>query len=105
MGQLIDVDRAKFRLNNAIYELARSGAQPYEIGAVTGFIRWLNTLPAVDAVPVTRCKDCYHFMEYTPTYSAVCGFDGACRVYRGHTTGDREGRMNDDFCSRGRPLK
>ena len=53
--------------------------------------------PAVDAVPVVRCKDCKHFREVrTKRYKQLIRM--CCRMGR-H---DMEFRVNaDDFCSYG----
>ena len=48
--------------------------------------------PAVDAVPVTRCKDCKH---YSQTLTGPSGF-GSCHYCIYPTP--------DDFCSRGEPV-
>jgi hypothetical protein len=32
-------------------------------------IRYLNTLPTVDAVPVVRCKDCKHMRTHKRCYT------------------------------------
>lgn len=34
-------------------------------------IRYLNTLPTVDAVPVVRCKDCKHLRTHKRCYTCL----------------------------------
>ena len=62
----------------------------------------IENLPAVDAEPVVRCKDCKHFMEFTETYRERFKFDGSCRLLVGFTDCDREMRKYTDYCSNGK---
>ena len=53
-----------------------------EKGAFMESLRFIEKAPAVDAVPVVRCKDCKHY--------------AACKRY-----GDLSRPNDDDFCSYG----
>lgn len=68
-------------------------------------VRRLHEVPAVDAVPVARCKECEHAERYERT-------DGTAGYYCGHPQntfayGERWDRVfkpvkeADDFCSYG----
>ena len=50
--------------------------------------------PTVDAVVVTRCKDCVHWDDDPDTYGANCGPKGKCMK-------SFETMCADDFCSYG----
>ena len=53
------------------------------------FISTLIHLPAVDAVPVIRCRDCEHFIDMSGTsYPSYC--------YK-HTTFDADGEFDNVF--------
>ena len=57
--------------------------------------------PAVDAVPVVRCKDCNLFIPYTEAHRKASGFDGDCAFLAGYADCDRECVHEMDFCSKG----
>ena len=63
----------------------------------------LNSVPAVDAVEVVRCKDCKQFMEYTKQYKrCVEGADGDCRIRLFHSCEKQFIACKySDFCSYG----
>ena len=65
------------------------------------FLRWIRKAPAVDAVPVVRCKECKNFMPYTEKYRNGCGFDGDCAILVGFADCERECVHGMDFCSKG----
>ena len=72
--------------------LSAKGLECCVLGEV---IDLLKATPAVDAVEVTRCRDCKHF-KYT-----VCGI-GECGCTRFHIPGHPDPTMRpDDFCSCG----
>lgn len=56
----------------------------------------LNGIPAVDAVVVTRCKDCVHGDDDPDTYGADDGPKGKCMK-------SFETMCANDFCSYGEP--
>ena len=49
--RLIDADAAKLTAND--YAMFRC-----QLGGLVDVVEFLNDMPAVDAVPVVRCKDC-----------------------------------------------
>ena len=53
----------------------------------------LENAPAVDAVPVVRCKDCYYYeqLPYAPELGKLCVLSATWRVPM----------KEDDFCSCG----
>ena len=52
----------------------------------------INEMPTIDAVPVVRCKDCKHFMEFEKPLGK---WPGLCRYYNFHSV------KKNDFCSCG----
>lgn len=87
-----------------IFSVWRSMPKPASIASLTDAI---NQTPAVDSVPVVRCKGCEHSERYERT-------DGTAGYYCGHPQntfvyGDRWDRVfkpvkkPDDFCSFGEP--
>lgn len=52
---------------------------------------WLESQPAVDAVPVVRCKDCEHWRLYEPDVDV-----GRCVKHNDHLA-----RWDADYCSYG----
>lgn len=54
----------------------------------------IDDAPTVDAVPVTRCKDCVHWDDDPDTYGADDGPKGKCMK-------SFETMCADDFCSYG----
>ena len=61
----------------------------------------IKDAPAIDAVPVVRCKDCNRFMPYTEAHRKASGFDGDCAFLAGYADCDRECVHEMDFCSKG----
>ena len=55
MGKLIDAETVKEYLKRVIW------------GADRKIDGWVEVMPAVDAVPVVRCKDCAHCFELVDT--------------------------------------
>lgn len=90
------------RLINADYVLGH--LKPYEPSdekwSVTGgtalrlIHKAVNNAPTVDAVVVTRCKDCVHWDDDPDTYGTDCGPKGKCMK-------SFETMCADDFCSYG----
>lgn len=67
-------------------------------------VRYLETLPTVDAVPVMRCKDCKSYMAETQERCNALKVNpfGWCLRQRKLNEADyREIRNDDDFCSYG----
>ena len=54
----------------------------------------IDNAPTVDAVVVTRCKDCVHWDDDPDTYGTDCGPKGKCMK-------SFETMCADDFCSYG----
>lgn len=100
--RLIDADELKkVGLFNGIWD-KKNGNIHFMFGIET-VVDYINNLSTVDAVEVVRCKDCVHFMEYTPEYTAkVEHADGDCRV-RLMRSDDPEfnGVLKNEFCSLG----
>ena len=81
-----------------IAEIMRRGIYP------PGVRHAIENAPAIDAVPVVRCKDCRKFAPYSDRFKNEYpdSKDGACMmllmcVYEWQDAG----RYNDDFCSYG----
>ena len=71
--RLIDADAAKLTAND--YAMFRC-----QLGGLVDVVEFLDDMPAVDAVPVVRCKDCiYSYEEFGFIY---CTFEpyGDCKV-------------------------
>lgn len=89
--RLIDADR----LFESIYD---NVSAPYEdsVAAKEECLREIEDAPTVDAVVVTRCKDCVHWDDDPDTYGADDGPKGKCMK-------SFETMCADDFCSYGEP--
>ena len=67
----------------------------------------VEAAPTIEAEPVTHCKDCKSFKEYTPEFkeSAECveGADGDCFLRLVHSDGNPQfsAVREDDYCSLG----
>ena len=59
-----------------------------------GLLGLIEKAPTVDAVVVTRCKDCVHWDDDPDTYGTDDGPKGKCMK-------SFETMCADDFCSRG----
>ena len=59
-----------------------------------GLLGLIEKAPTVDAVVVTRCKDCVHWDDDPDTYGADGGPKGKCMK-------SFETMCSDDFCSYG----
>ena len=59
-----------------------------------GLLGLIEKAPTVDAVVVTRCKDCVHWNDDPDTYGADDGPKGKCMK-------SFETMCADDFCSHG----
>lgn len=70
-------------------------------GDVCSDFKCVLKLPAVDAVPVVRCKDCNLFIPYTEAHRKASGFDGDCAFLAGYADCGRECVHEMDFCSKG----
>lgn len=77
----------------AIEEIARRDTTDGTIKVYSGLeiVKILNALPAVDAVRVIRCEDCYHF---TPNNAEEGDWSGWCDEHK-------ETVQGYDFCSQG----
>ena len=89
--RIIDADAALSRIRHPDPEDER--------WAITGYTALrlarnaINNAPTIDAVPVTRCKDCkYGGWDSEPDDAMVC-----------LRTKDGFWRTSNDFCSRGEP--
>ena len=75
----------------------------YEADAVTmQGVKIINQFPAVNAVPVVRCRECKHFRHYGKTSLFINGKNIKARWCQRRIRYDEEYRMTaDDFCSYG----
>lgn len=84
------------RYHGAVYikDLSSENSQeiPYLLAAKV--LREVSDAPTVDAVIVTRCKDCVHWDDDPDTYGADSGPKGKCMKLF-------ETMCADDFCSYG----
>lgn len=95
--RLIDAERETVMLKKAAVHMLNGFPDSYDTGVSKGLIEAadiINHAPAVDAVPVVRCKDCRHFREafFGEKYCnrpVMCGFA---------EIGDLG---DDDYCSYG----
>ena len=82
-------------------ELMAKYQPEHKQSTILGVCATIRAKPTIDAVPVVRCKDCKHFMEFTETFRERIKFDGSCRLLVGFTDCDREIRKYTDYCSNG----
>ena len=75
----------------------------YEADAITmQGVKIINKFPAVDAVPVVRCRECKHFWHYGKTSLFINGKNIKAGWCQRRIRYDEEYRMTaDDFCSYG----
>ena len=75
----------------------------YEADAVTmQGVKIINQFPAVNAVPVVRCRECKHFWHYGKTSLFINGKNIKAGWCQRRISYDEEYRMTaDDFCSYG----
>ena len=75
----------------------------YEADAVTmQGVKIINQFPAVDSVPVVRCRECKHFRHYGKTSLFINGKNIKAGWCQRRIRYDEEYRMTaDDFCSYG----
>ena len=73
MARLIDADAAKLTAND--YAMFRC-----QLGGLVDVVEFLNDMPAVDAVPVVRCKDCIYSYEEFGFIHCTFGPYGDCKV-------------------------
>lgn len=90
--RLIDADVLGRYLNDWQLSNAENDFEG-EYSLIGTFMHILDTQPAVDAVPVVRCKDCIHrrTMGRPPFVAFVCS----------HNKGLGDNVKDDDFCSYG----
>ena len=84
--RLIDADKLE-------KEWTIASPEPYNTDA-TEVLDSIRKAPTVDAVVVTRCKDCVHWNDDPDTYGADDGPKGKCMK-------SFETMCADDFCSYG----
>lgn len=76
----------------------------YEADAVTmQGVKIINQFPAVDAVPVVRCRACVHAVEIEKDYVRKLFVDGTkqCELGRADTVFGYSIISNDGFCDSG----
>lgn len=66
----------------------------------------IKDAPAIDAVPVVRCRDCKKFMSYDDGFARIRqhveGADGGCWIKAMQSKDDQYNAVKlDDFCSWG----
>ena len=72
MARYIDVEPLEDKLKEHI----RKTESELMLGALSTFLRVLDITPTADAVPVTRCKDCFLYGECK--LAEFIGDDGYC---------------------------
>lgn len=67
----------------------------------------IENTPTIDAVPIARCKNCKHFMEYTEEYArGVEKANGDCCIRVMNSDNEQFcGCKYSDFCSYGGEVK
>lgn len=73
------------------------------VGKPGGARKLMEKAPAVDAVPVVRCKDCVHAVEIEKDYIRKMFIDGTkqCELGRGDQCFGYSIISNDGFCDSG----
>lgn len=82
-----------------------SPTKAFVAGVVQEIKNQVIDLPAVEAVPVVRCKDCVKFWEYTEEHKAtVEKADGDCMIRCMAAPDDLQfcAVQKDDYCSMGK---
>jgi hypothetical protein len=77
--------------NCPVFSCGGNPNDPYYAGycdALDRVVEWMENFPAVDAVPVVRCKDCKRFVEGKEAFVTYCS-KGCGIAYV----------KPDDFCS------
>ena len=79
--------------------LAGAGPEAANYASAVGYS--VTSAPAVDAVPVVRCRDCKHYGKYTDADGDYVGYcDKIASIMDGYYRG-AEDRKPDDYCSQG----
>lgn len=78
----------------------QTSVEPFTVSMV---YRHINNAPAVDAVPVVRCKDCKHAVEIEKNYIKKLFIDGTkeCDIGRGDLYYGASIVSDDGFCDSG----
>ena len=83
--------------NCPVFSCGGDPNDPYYAGycdALDRVVEWMESFPAVDAVPVVRCKDCKHYgWDQEPCHGRIQQF---CKLHKGLVVVHRE-----TFCSYG----
>ena len=97
--RLIDADELRAWLVKAGRFLKLQDDKRTASHAIGKIIDHVDKTPAVDAVPVIRCRDCKFWETYGFKGSRKAGdpleWEGGCKKWRG-------GRLESDFCSYGK---
>lgn len=100
MGEYLERETAVKAFNN--FDAGRADNIPSTLLTPEEFAEYLYDLPTVDAVVVTRCKDCKHSTlpsELTQRY----GKPGTLTCHNRHAPSNRRNVGSNDFCSYGEP--
>ena len=101
MSRLIDADAILKASENSDKALVLGSGKSLEI-AYALLKKKVEDAPTVDAVPVTRCKDCKHFKNYGKTSLLIDGKNIKAGWCHRRARYDEEYRMPPDgFCSYG----
>lgn len=93
--RLIDADALnKFPIRTAYYD-KEHGNKHFVLG-IESVLEFAEQLPTIDAVEVTRCKDCQYYAQ-TDCFGEAC-----CNTFLRHST-VLIPRKPDDYCSHGKP--
>lgn len=97
--RLIDADELRAWLVKAGRFLKLQDDKRTASHAIGKIIDHIDKIPAVDAVPVIRCRKCKFWEPYggkgTRNGAGPLEWEGGCMKWRG-------GRLESDFCSRGK---
>lgn len=97
--RLIDADELRAWLVKAGRLLKLQDDMRTASHAIGKIIDHIDKIPAVDAVPVIRCRECKFWETYGFKSSRKAGapleWEGGCMKWRG-------GRLESDFCSYGK---
>ena len=96
VDRLISLDELnKFPIRLDHYD-KEHGSEVFVLG-IESVLEYAEYLPTVDAVPVTRCKDCVHWQEFNDDLRR----DGMCEALLNFHGAERNMTNEDFFCSYG----
>lgn len=96
MARLIDADELnKFPIRLDHYD-KEHGNEDFVLG-IESVLEYAEYLPTVDAVPVTRCRDCVHWKKFNDDMRR----DGMCEALLHFHEAERYMTNEDFFCAYG----